>query len=861
MLTEEKYMYRNRIMAVLAILLVASLVLSACQSATPAETEAPTEEQADTETPTEEEMPAEEMAPATTRHGGWLDEVVMTVVDVDQAVTQITAGAIDVYAGNLATPAQLEPVAEAGLNRSLKYGLYYELTFNPATFNDGTFNPFAIPEIREAMNWLIDREYIVQEVYGGNAIAKWFPITAGFPDYAKYVDIARPLEAEYSYDFDRANAAISDAMTAAGGELVDGVWNVGGEPVSVTLLIRNDSDGTRIPIGDYTANQLNAVGFDTISQYGTSGELSVYWIQGDPADGGWGVYTGAWSTPAVSRDQGPGYNQMYAYDGAMSFTQLWQSYEPQTSAEFHDALDCLLNACYTNEEERREQFAIAMRDQFPSSFRIFLVDGLSGEPWDTDVSVAYDLASGIETSALTPFTIRFADQEGGTLTWGDSSLFVDPSNPVGGSNWAYDAMWQNYTQDYGILLNPHTGVALPQRIDHADVTVTTGLPVSQTYDWVNLSFEDEITVPADAWIDWDPETETFITVGDAYPDGLTATVKSVAYYPAELYDTTWHDGSAFSAADIVMNMIMGFATGTPGSSIYDASVEGTLDSFKASFKGFKIASTDPLTIEYYTDVWQLDAENNVTTLYPTTFGYGYGIGAWHNIAVSNLAEADETLAYTTAKADELGVEWMNFIAGPSLEVLAGYLDQAAADNYIPFAATMGDYVTADEAAARYANLASFYADHGHFWIGTGPYILDQVLSVENQAVLVNNENYIDLADKWAGFATPKLATVEIDGSARVTIGDEATFDVFVTDPDGAPYPLDEITFVKYLVYDATGALVEVGAADADMDGHYTVTLSSDLTSSLDAGANTLEIAVAPIPVSIPSFGTFEFVTE
>ena len=37
---------------------------------------------------------------------------------------------------------------------------------------------------------------------------------------------------------------------------------------------------------------------------------------------------------------------------------------------------------------------------------------------------------------------------------------------------------------------------------------------------------------------------------------------------------------------------------------------------------------------------------------------------------------------------------------------------------------MGAYITAEEAAARYAALKAWYTAHGHFWVGTGPYYLD-----------------------------------------------------------------------------------------------------------------------------------------
>ncbi len=855
-------MIKNRLMLVLGLLVIASMVLGACAPQPTATTEpAPSA----TTDPTNTTAPTEEVveAPRTTRKGGWLDQITMTVVTADAAITQISAGAIDVYASNLSRPQDIEAADAAGLERSFQFGIYYEVTYNPSGEGEGnvfpatgTLNPFSNTRVREAMNWLIDRNFINQEIYGGNAVPKFFSFVSGFPEYARYVETIRGLEARYQYDVARADAQITAEMEAMGAvKNGDGVWTFNGEVVNVIFLIRTDSDGTRVPMGDYISNQLESIGFSVTRQYGTSSELSALWVGGNIDDGLWHLYTGAWGVGGITRNDAGDFQFFYSPNSVYAFTTLWQGY---TLSDEHLALyDDLANSAFTSLEERDAMVAEALESTFEYNYRTWVVDGRAFSPWQPNVSVAYDLAAGVDINPLWPHTLRFDDAEGGSLNWGTPDLFVDPANPVGGSNWTYDNQWQLATNDRGVMGNPHTGIPLPQRIERAEVTIQTGLPVGATYDWVDLSFADTIEVPADAWIDWNVETETFITVGEKHPDGLTATVKSVAYYPAELYDVTWHDGSSFDVADVVMAMIMTFATGTEGSPIYDESIAGNLEAFKAGFKGFKIVSESPLVVEFYTDAWQSDAELNVTTLWPA---YGYGDGSWHVMAVANAAEANGELAYTADKAEAGEIEWTNFIGGPSLEILKANLDALAAEGTVPFAATLGMYVTPEEAAARYANLDAFYGQYGHFWVGTGPYILSQVFLVEKQAVLVNNPNYIDLSDKWAGFAEPKIASAEIDGLARVTVGTEAAFDVFVTFA-GEAYPADEIASVKYILYNAAGDIVEVGEAAPVADGQYSVTLSAETTNALGAGSNKLEVAVVAIPVSVPAFATFEFVTE
>ncbi len=859
----------KKFFAVLGLLVVFSLLLVACgpnEETPPPATVEPTEKPdtgttvEPTEAPTVE--PTEVPVVRTTRVGGWLDQVAMSVVGADSAVTQISAGAIDIYASNLSTPQDLAAITEAGLERSDQFGLFYEITFNPVgpTFEGtGKLNPFYSAKLREAMNWLWDRDYINQEIYGGASVPKFLPIVAGFPDYARYVDLIRPYEAFYAYNMEKAQAVVEEEMTALGAEMVDGKWQYEGEDVVLIFLIRTDSDGTRVPMGDYVANQLEAIGFTVDRQYKTSSEASPLWILGNPNDGLWHIYTGAWGSGGISRDDGGNFQFYGSPKSGYGFSPLWQAYVLEEADDV--IVEALANNTFTTLEERKELFAQAIPLWFKYSYRVWLIDGKAFTPWQPNVSVSYDLSAGVDINSLWPYTLRFDDQEGGTMKWADPDLFTDPANPVAGSNWTYDSQWQIATSDWDAIPNPFTGIQLPQRLERAEVTVQTGLPVGKTYDWVDLQFADEIVVPGDVWVDFDFENNVFITAAEKFPDGLTAKRHVVYYYPAELWDITWHDGSPLTIGDFVMSMIMTFAPGTATSPIFDESQAPALESFLSAFKGFRIVSADPFVVELFSDVWYMDAETCAvpfrTAFWPE---YGYGQASWAMIAVSNLADAAGELAYSADKADTLEVEWMNYIGGPSLEILAAKLAEATAANLIPFEATLGQYVTAEEATLRYANIAAFYGEYGHFWIGTGPYILDDVYLVEKTATLTHNPNYIDLADKWAIFSEPMLGEVAVDGAGRVTIGAEATFDVFVTFK-GEPYPADQVAEVKYLLFDATGALAEVGPAELVTDGQYLVTLSAETTAALAAGANKIEIAVVLIPVSIPAFGSFEFVTE
>src|SRR5690606_25206498 len=122
------------------------------------------------------------------------------------------------------------------------------------------------------------------------------------------------------------------------------------------------------------------------------------------------------------------------------------------------------------------------------------------------------------------------------------------------------------------------------------------------------------------------------------------------------------------------------------------------------------------------DNYALDAENSVSPWWPA---YAQGPGSWHTLGLGILAEAAGELAFSKSKADNLGVEWANYIAGPSLAILNKHLEQASASGYIPYAPTLGQFITAEEAATRWSNYAAWYAQKGHFWLGTGPLYLER----------------------------------------------------------------------------------------------------------------------------------------
>ncbi|MEM4873869.1 MAG: ABC transporter substrate-binding protein [Thermofilaceae archaeon] len=757
--------------------------------------------------------------------GPWVDEVVwIKEPDPAKVVDMISKGDIHAYFIDVRPDPKLAERIKADPNIAYKYayGLYFELTFNPVgpEFKDGSFNPFYNPRVREAMNWLVDRKYIVEEIMLGFARPKWFPLVSAFPDYAKLADVVKVLEAKYSYNPELARTVIFEEMAKMGCEYRDGKWYYKGRPVVIKVLIRVEDQ--RRQIGDYVADLLEKLGFTVERIYKTAREAAPIWLRGDPADGQWHVYTGGWITTVVSRDDADVWAFFYTPLGRPE--PLWQAYKPDPI--FYEVAAKLWNREFKTIEERQELMAKAAELAMKDSVRVWLLDQIVPYLHRKDVTLAADLSGGFAT-VLWSRTVRFVDKVGGTFRAGNREVLVDPWNPVAGSNWVYDAVISRATLGYAFLINPYTGLPMPERAVNATVFVEKEVSTISSSDWLTLKFVDRVEVPADAWWGFDTKAGKVVTAGEA---GVRyAKVRVVVNYGDVLGKIRYHDGTTMSIADWVALWPLSFYRVDPESPLYDAAAVPGFTEWRKLFMGWRILSTSPLVIEWYGNFTHPEAE------FIVTYFAGWPNIPWHVTAIGIRAEEKGLLAFSTSKADKLKVEWMNYIGGPSLKILEDTLREMLDTGYIPFEEFASKYVTPEEAKARYQALLNWYQAHGHFWVGDGPFYLESVDYLAPTAVLKANRNYPDKADRWAWLAEPPIPEVSIEVPENVIPGLPADITVRVS-YKGQPYPAGRIEFVKYLILDAAGNVLGKGEATAVADGVFKISVPAEVTGKMTPGA-------------------------
>jgi peptide/nickel transport system substrate-binding protein len=777
------------------------------------------------------------------RVGAWVDSLTF-VENVDNPFNAIKSGDIDLDTRTFILY-QEEVQSDPEVETFISDDNYYELTFNPVgpEFGSGDLNPFSVPAIREAMNKLIDRNYLVNTVFDGLAEPRWLPINIGYPDAILYGSMVSSLETEYAYSYFTAKTVIDTEMLTLGAYKMSDDWYYNGNPVTLKFIIRNDSDGKRIPMGDYIADQLESIGFTVDRQYKSGAEASMIWFEDNPADGLWHIYTGGWYNTAIERDQGDHFEFYYSPNSSdYGFSPLWQAYNPTPT--FADVIDDLAHNNFSNITQRDEAFQQALGLAMEDSVRLWLVEARNYLSRSVLTTSAYDIEEGI--SRIYPYTTRFTADEGGDMVIGSELLYRDVWNPVSGSTFTEDLIPINATMDDALLPDPTDAMPMPQRIESAAITAKTGLPIIQTEDWVTLDFDTSITVPPDAWAAWNGSTQEFISYGDFYtgtpaPEVL---VKSVVTYPADLFDTVkWHDGSPLSMGDFVMAMILPFDRTDGLSAIYDPSALSHQD-----IVAFRIASVDPLIIETYLSAFQLDAELNVHTWWPNTI---YGPQPWHTTALASRVEVGGWAAFSYDKAIDLGIPQISYISGPAIYYLDWQLDVTDPEN-IPYSNTLEDYISTAEAMDRWTKLQSWFHTYGHFWVGDGPFFLDVVDTVTPQITLTRFADFPDIAGKYDGFNEVAVAALHIN----FTEGAPGSYFTLI----GENYPPDlparlyvngiEIDTLGSLVTDAIGSFEFIlYTVEADPGGYV-------ITVTVNPSASTGFILREGAPIQ-PQVGTGE----
>ena len=854
--------------------------------------------------------------PSLAEHSGlWPDEIVFFETSGSaEALQALKDGDAHLAAASFAP----WDAGYAWANSAESYGTSLELWVNPASvgdtarFSDGRLNPFALSAVRDVLPSLLDLASVARE-WSSNTGSAGSPrrtvLDARFDLCAEAFGACVPDGNASLLDEERAietiEAALIDAGCATGERYsYSRGWYDASESFGVVGLWVSEFGTQSAPdLCYHVSSQLSKAGIDVDLGDWTDDEAEWPWRWSRPTNGDWGFYVRQTSPDSIDREP------FDVLDRFISCSE-WAAGYAWPDAFLPFALPSLAADGLSSEGPTRYTFSdwaeyeelLVADDAFASSicsWRFPLLDETRTWMWAEDVDVLVDLAAGIAGSYLWGHTVRFVDEDGepdpgGRIDVACPALFDGAWNPIGGTTSTVARMVQRPTEDWFLYPDPHTGLYVSHLVDEAICTVPSGLPMEPTHDYVAVEYEDEIRVPEDAWCAWSVDQGAFVTVGERHPDGLTARTKTVCTFTDDLFDNLWHDGSHVSVADFVMRFILRFEQGDEGSWLYDVSKAWEFRTFLRGFKGARITSTDPLTIEVYDDRVCPDPETQVFERIGELFWpyYGSGMAPWHTMFVGFLVfdwDWGPVLAEIPARYYGYDVPaQQNWIAGETLNELFGAVVEmesgACLDDshnlleMTPWTCGLLGFVDDDEVCERFRNLARFVEEHGHLWIGNGPMLIDQVDDEDGAIYGVRFDAYRHDTSCWLEFGDPVLAEIVLPEMDVIRAGEPWSLDVEILTMEGVPYPMDEIESVSYCIspIEEEWSLFEVPEPDSPLlpeeaeliaDGRARIDVSAETTEEILSNEDCdglewrLDIVAILKPVALAARGSMFILTE
>jgi peptide/nickel transport system substrate-binding protein len=791
--------------------------------------------------------------------GPWADRLVWSEqTNAGLALEQIKSGEGDFFMFSLQGGAQkVDAFQSADVQTSSTYGSVNALLMNPnRQLQDDipggeAMNPFTDAQIRQAMQWIVDRNLLNLEVLEGFASSFVVPFHPKNQDYFREIETFQNLETEYQGDFARGQAQIEARMTALGASIsvVDNTWHDAfGDQIVITILARIEDE--RLQIGQYVGDQLERLGF-AVNVLPTPGSQAIPRVYGGaPDDGGWLIYTEGWAfTQNVAWDDG----QLWVYHDCQ-FEPFCASQNPGVGtfipdATFDQMSEDLAFGAYTSLAERQQ----LVRDLTPQTLSTH-----NYRMWIQAEQAVFPVSSRIQGAAFdafggpwTPFTLKSAKLipgqpgvSGTTGVGGDIRvlnfiMFNDAWSPYQNDPWLYDSIQRGAMGDPGMALHPNTGLYIDYRVTTAVQTAgptgTMTVPATALYWDVDFDVNGDVTRFGNG----------FRQVGA----GVTAITKVTTSLGTNM--GKWHTGADINMDDVIYGIASAFRRAYGDLIPHDPLSASPSEQFyyQNILKGVEF---DPVanTVTAYIDYWHVDTGQMAANGYFYMGGQEVNGGApvpWEIQEAILQSVLDDRTAIDQTTATGKGVPQVDLGRDPSS---IGAIDDAFATirtaNRIPMGMdnvpVLGAVITPAEATARYAASQAFRTSYGHWYASNGPYILQSINPTFKQTVMVAFRNgYPFSADHWDFLKTPQVPAASFGSfPASMLAGTTAILDVTTTQGGAPADPKAVRWFVRQL---STGAVAIRGDAVRAATGDYEVQLLSTQTTGLQTGGYELVVVI------------------
>lgn len=736
--------------------------------------------------------PGSQPGPATSK-------LIFSAFNVDQAPLNIQHGDMDLYLFSLKSAgAQAIQSNPQGVHLIQSPATTVDLLLNPAPDPNG-LNPFAITEVRDAMQYLVDRNFIANNIYQGRAVPMLSFVSP--LDYDELTVFPVIHSTGIHYDPEYAKQQMTQALQKAGASLQNSVWSFKGQPIVIKFLIRVEDE--RRDAGDLVRAALQKLGFQVQPLYQPFGPATLAVYASDPVTFQWHIYTEGWSRSSSDRYDSTAINQYTApWLGNMpgwQETGFWQYQQP----ELDKLGQQLFRGEFTSKAQRDDIYRQMTQLSLAESVRIWMVTGLNSFPIRDDVKdVTLDIVGGPNSY----FTLPGADVPGrdqmkiGNLwVWTDQTTW----NPVGGFGDAYSTDIYRNMVDAPILNHPFTGLPMPWRASYKVETAGPG---------------KTMPVPADAVL-WDATNDAWKPVGN----GATATSK-VTWDYSKYFTSEWHHGQPITPADLLYSLSQSFEIAyDPDKLQIETALGVTSRPYLETFKGFRLMPDN--TFEVYVSYWHFEPS------YIASYGSPAGFGTpWELLAaMDDLVFNQRRAAYSDTAAARFNVPWLSLVQENDARLVLGSLRTFGRQKAVPkgvFEINGKSLVTPEQAAARYKAAVDWFGKTQLLVISSGPYSLSRYDPPSQFAQLdaFRPKSYPFVPKDWR-FGTPPQIAITPGTPPQASIGQPINVPLTVKGPG-------KLSIEYILVDPAANKVVASGNGAPGANGDFTVALDTKVTSNL-----------------------------
>ena len=728
-------------------------------------------------------------------------------LDENTALEEVRNGNLDIYYYTI-SPDRLEShKAREGLQVFDSTGGSYSILVNPADSEE--FNPFSSREIRFALNYLIDRKLIVNELMGGYGS----PIISYYgPSDPEYLTVIEQLETfNFKYNPTLANEMISKILKERGAIKIDDKWQINEKPIAITIFIRSD-DPVRKSIGEILAVELEKIGFTVKKDFGDLNKAFVVVYGSDPSELKWSLYTEGWGRSAFVRYDSVGLGQMYS----PWFSSMPGFNDPTYWNYQNDELDKLTQKIYTGDfetsEKRSDIIQKAIEDGVNESVRIFVASKIDQYVANKKVSgIVNDFGAGVP-SRFTPINAKSDHNE---LNIGVKQIYQGAWNPVMGLTDSYSRHIWGIISDPATFKHPFTGETFPVR---AEWQVETAGP------------NDKLSVPKDAKM-WNPSLQRWEEVGE----GTLATSKVTFHYKF----SNWHNGEKMDMRDVLHSLYFTIEWGTQtdeNDKTFDT--EFTPRAAQSIQTIIAVNQIDEDTIEVYVNYWHFD-EGEIAD-----WAVLWSSVPWEITSAMEKAVIDGKVSFSRSGATNKNVNWLSLIIPNDANLIKNYLREFKDSKFIP-PSLKEEGQNMEYFQKRYDSSIKWIDEKNHAVISNGPFYLESY-SPESRTIKVvafNDSSYPFKIGEWSKFEKAEFPSIKkVQMKKIMQKGDELSVAVNVENSDS----------ILYFLTNSEGKKIK--SETLEVTGNDTIiNIPSEITQDLGIGANNIKIFAISNTVLKPDF--------